>query len=203
MLDSGGQYLDGTTDITRTLSLNKSPTPEQKDRYTRVLKGHIALASAKFPEGTVGSQLDALARYSLWQAGCDYGHGTGHGVGSYLGVHDGPQRISPFPNTTPLMPGMVISNEPGYYKQGEYGIRIESLVLVKRVPKSEGEGDKNMLCFQTLTLAPLDTSLMDKTLMTHDDITWVNAYHQHVYETLQDLVAPDTKIWLKKATIPL
>tara|TARA_R110002095_G_scaffold157755_1_gene136824 strand:+ start:637 stop:2469 length:1833 start_codon:yes stop_codon:yes gene_type:complete len=201
LLDSGGQYLDGTTDITRTISLNKAPSAEQKDRYTRVLKGHIALATARFPEGTVGSQLDPLARYHLWQIGCDYAHGTGHGVGSYLGVHEGPQRISPVPNTVPLLPGMIVSNEPGYYKQGEYGIRIENLVLVKRVPKEDCADDgKTMLCFETITLVPIDTSLVDKDLLTKDEIGWVNRYHQRVYAALNDQVDDATKPWLQKAT---
>lgn len=200
LLDSGGQYLDGTTDITRTISLDKNPTQEQKDRYTRVLKGHIALAIVKFPEGTVGSQLDPLARYHLWQIGCDYAHGTGHGVGSYLGVHEGPQRISALPNTVPLLPGMILSNEPGYYKQGEYGIRIENLVIVKRVSKSDCVDDKSMLCFDTITLVPIDTSLIEKTLLTADERSWVNAYHKRVYETLIHKVDEPTKAWLKKAT---
>lgn len=201
LLDSGGQYLDGTTDITRTISLNKDPSTEQKDRYTRVLKGHIALAAARFPEGTVGSQLDPIARYHLWQIGCDYAHGTGHGVGSYLGVHEGPQRISPLPNTVSLLPGMIISNEPGYYKQGEYGIRIENLVIVKRVPQEDCvDQGKNMLCFETITLAPLDTSLMEKSLLTKEEISWINHYHQRVYETLNSCVDDATKTWLQKAT---
>ncbi|HBN22937.1 MAG TPA: X-Pro aminopeptidase [Holosporales bacterium] len=204
LLDSGGQYLDGTTDITRTLSLNKKPSAEQKDRYTRVLKGHIALAKVRFPEGTVGSQLDPIARYHLWQIGCDYAHGTGHGVGSYLGVHEGPQRISPLPNTVPLLSGMILSNEPGYYKQGEYGIRIENLVLVNRVAKENyTDEDQNMLCFETITLAPLDTSLMDQSLLTADEISWVNSYHQRVYKALKDQVEAETLPWLKEATVSL
>lgn len=204
LLDSGGQYLDGTTDITRTISLNKKPSAEQKDRYTRVLKGHIALAKVRFPEGTVGSQLDPIARYHLWQIGCDYAHGTGHGVGSYLGVHEGPQRISPLPNTVPLLPGMILSNEPGYYKQGEYGIRIENLVLVNRVAQENcADDDQNMLCFETITLAPLDTSLMDQSLLTADEISWVNAYHQRVYEILKNQVDTETLPWLKAATVSL
>jgi len=204
LLDSGGQYLDGTTDTTRTISLNKKPSAEQKDRYTRVLKGHIALAKVRFPEGTVGSQLDPVARYHLWQIGCDYAHGTGHGVGSYLGVHEGPQRISPLPNTVPLLPGMILSNEPGYYKQGEYGIRIENLVLVNRVPKEQcADEGQNMLCFETITLAPLDTSLIDNSLLSADEISWINAYHQRVYETLKDQVEVKTLPWLKNATVSL
>lgn len=204
LLDSGGQYLDGTTDITRTISLNKKPSAEQRDRYTRVLKGHIALAKVRFPEGTVGSQLDPIARYHLWQIGCDYAHGTGHGVGSYLGVHEGPQRISPLPNTVPLLSGMILSNEPGYYKQGEYGIRIENLMLVNRVAKEDCADDgQNMLCFETITLAPLDTSLMDQSILTADEVSWVNAYHQRVYETLKDQVDAETLPWLKDATVSL
>lgn len=204
LLDSGGQYLDGTTDITRTISLNKKPSAEQKDRYTRVLKGHIALAKIRFPEGTVGSQLDPIARYHLWQIGCDYAHGTGHGVGSYLGVHEGPQRISPLPNTVPLLPGMILSNEPGYYKPGEYGIRIENLVLVNRVPKKDcADEGQNMLSFETITVVPLDTSLMDQSLLTAHEISWVNSYHQRVYETLKDQVDKETLPWLKEATVSL
>lgn len=199
LMDSGGQYLDGTTDITRTVSLNQAPTAEQKDRFTRVLKGHIAIATARFPQGTTGAQLDALARSPLWKIGCDYAHGTGHGVGSYLGVHEGPQGISPRANKAPLMPGMVVSNEPGYYKEGAYGIRIENLVLVKRVPKSEGVEDRNMLCFETITLVPFDPSLVDQTLLNSAEKTWLSDYHKRIYETLSPLVDESTKSWLQRA----
>jgi len=172
LVDSGGQYLDGTTDVTRTVFIageGARPSAEQCDRFTRVLKGHIALASARFPTGTVGSALDALARKSLWAAGLDYDHGTGHGVGCYLGVHEGPQRISKIPNKVALGPGMVISNEPGYYRSGKYGIRIENLVLVCAADMAGGERD--MLGFETLTRAPIDRDLIDLDLMSTDEIT--------------------------------
>lgn len=174
LLDSGGQYLTGTTDVTRTMALGP-PTPEQKDRYTRVLKGHIALATAIFPEGTTGAQLDALARQFLWEIGCDYDHGTGHGVGSYLSVHEGPQGLSKRGTNVPLQPGMIVSNEPGYYKEGEYGIRIESLVKVVTL-----ENPKGFLGFETLTLVPLDKDLIDSSLLTEKEKEWVEAYHQRI-----------------------
>ncbi|MBL8675966.1 MAG: M24 family metallopeptidase, partial [Alphaproteobacteria bacterium] len=166
LLDSGGQYLAGTTDITRTLCLG-SPTPEQKEMYTRVLKGHIALAEAIFPEGTTGAQLDVLARQYLWEVGLDYDHGTGHGVGSYLSVHEGPQGISKRGANVPLEPGMILSNEPGYYKEGEYGIRIESLIYVIKLIKPKG-----FLGFEALTLVPLEQKLMDETLLTEKEKKW-------------------------------
>lgn len=199
LLDSGGQYLDGTTDVTRTISLNKNPTPEQKDRFTRVLKGHIALASTYFPEGTTGSQLDALARHALWQGGYDYAHGTGHGVGSYLGVHEGPQRIASIPNSIPLKPGMIVSNEPGYYKEGEYGIRHENLIVVQQAPQKICK-ERPMLCFEDLTLVPIDRSLIDVSLLTEAERTWINTYHQKVREKLWPLMAPDLQKWLENAT---
>jgi Xaa-Pro aminopeptidase len=201
LLDSGGQYLDGTTDITRTICLNKNPSPEEKDRFTRVLKGHIALAHAQFPEGTSGSQLDILARLPLWEMGCDYAHGTGHGVGSYLGVHEGPQSISLRPNTVALKPGMVLSNEPGYYKEDHYGIRIESLVLV--VPVNNAHHEKPFLKFETLTLVPIDLSLIERVLLTSEEIDWINAYHTHVRKTLSPLVGPETRKWLERATVKI
>src|SRR4029079_5670070 len=161
LLDSGAQYLDGTTDITRTIAIG-APTAEMRDRFTRVLKGHIALALARFPKGTTGSQLDAFARRALWEEGLDYDHGTGHGVGSYLGVHEGPQRISKAPNAQPLLPGMIVSNEPGYYKTGAYGIRIENLVCVQ---PCDDDAERPMLCFETLTLAPIDRRLVMRELL--------------------------------------
>ena len=199
LLDSGAQYLDGTTDVTRTVAIGE-PTAEMKDRFTRVLKGHIALALARFPKGTTGTQLDAFARGGLWQIGLDYDHGTGHGVGSYLGVHEGPQRISKAPSTQPLLPGMIVSNEPGYYKTGAYGIRIENLVLVQPV---EANGERGMLGFETLTLAPIDRSLIDPALLDDDEIEWLDAYHARVREILTPLVDPGTAAWLGEATIPL
>lgn len=177
LLDSGGQYLTGTTDVTRTIALG-TPTAEQKDRYTRVLKGHIALATAIFPLGTTGAQLDVLARQHLWKGGCDYDHGTGHGVGSYLSVHEGPQGISKKGTDVPLRPGMILSNEPGYYKEGEYGIRIENLVQVIEIA-----GMKGFYGFETLTLVPLDLKLVDASLLTEQEREWVNNYHERILET--------------------
>jgi Xaa-Pro aminopeptidase len=172
LLDSGGQYLTGTTDITRTLCLG-TPSPEQKEMYTRVLKGHIALAETIFPEGTMGAQLDILARQYLWEAGLDYDHGTGHGVGSYLGVHEGPQSISKRGSNISLQPGMILSNEPGYYKEGEYGIRIESLVYIIKLTKPKG-----FLGFEPLTLVPLEKKLIDETLLTEKEKKWIEDYHK-------------------------
>jgi len=198
LLDSGAQYLDGTTDVTRTIAIGE-PSAEMCDRFTRVLKGHIALALAHFPKGTSGTQLDAFARRALWQKGLDYDHGTGHGVGSYLGVHEGPQRISKAPNAQPLLPGMIVSNEPGYYKTGVYGIRIENLVLVQPADGSAGE----MLGFETLTLAPIDRNLVDLALLDEDEIAWLDAYHARVRETLTPLLDPETQRWLAAVTEPI
>ena len=190
LLDSGGQYWDGTTDVTRTIALG-APTEEQQEDFTRVLKGHIALASAVFPKGVTGSELDALARMPLWHVGKDYDHGTGHGVGCYLSVHEGPQRISRVANNVALEAGMIVSNEPGFYKAGEYGIRIENLVLVETI-------DKKFLRFKTLTLAPIDRNLIDKDLLHADEIKWLNDYHARVFNTLRPLVDKKTAMWLKK-----
>jgi len=200
LLDSGAQYLDGTTDITRTIAIGQ-PSAEMRDRFTRVLKGHIALATAHFPKGTTGTQLDAFARRGLWQAGLDYDHGTGHGVGSYLSVHEGPQRISKAPNAQPLLPGMIVSNEPGYYKTSEYGIRIENLVVVQ--PAEGSRGERDMLCFETLTLAPIDRTLVDLDLLEAGEIAWLDAYHARVRAEIGPLVDPDTARWLDAATAPL
>ena len=197
LVDSGGQYRDGTTDITRTVGIG-TPSPEMKDRFTRVLKGHIALATARFPVGTTGSQLDALARYSLWQAGLDYDHGTGHGVGAYLSVHEGPHRISKVASTVALQPGMIVSNEPGYYKTGAYGIRIENLVAVKEA-QIEG-ADRKYLEFETLTLAPIDINSIDLGLMTEQEKAWLNAYHARVREVVDPQVDEATRAWLVEAT---
>ncbi|MBY0509876.1 MAG: aminopeptidase P family protein, partial [Rhodospirillaceae bacterium] len=198
LLDSGGQYLDGTTDVTRTIAIGKA-TPEQKHRFTLVLKGHIALGQARFVKGTTGSQLDALARHALWQEGLDYDHGTGHGVGTFLGVHEGPQRISKVGNTIALEPGMVISNEPGYYKTGEYGIRIENLVAVREAAKVPG-AEKPLLEFETITLAPIDLNMVEPSLLTDAEKKWLNAYHARVREVISPLVDATTKMWLGKAT---
>jgi Xaa-Pro aminopeptidase len=197
LVDSGAQYLDGTTDVTRTVAIGK-PSDNMRRHFTLVLQGHIALATARFPEGTAGSQLDILARRALWADGLDYEHGTGHGVGHYLGVHEGPQRISKHPNRVALEPGMVVSNEPGYYETGAYGIRIENLVTVKTA-----EPDEKMLEFETLTLAPLDRTLIDLDLMTGDEIAWVDAYHARVAEEIGPLVDKATAAWLKDVTAPL
>ena len=199
LVDSGAQYLDGTTDVTRTVAIG-APTPEMRDRFTRVLKGHIALAICRFPKGTSGSQLDALARHALWQVGLDFDHGTGHGVGSYLGVHEGPQRISKLPNAQPLLPGMIVSDEPGYYKTGVYGIRIENLVVV--TPTAVAGAEREMLGFETLTLAPIDRALIEPALLTSEEIAWLDAYHACVRREVGPLVDAETRDWLDFATQP-
>jgi len=201
LIDSGGQYVDGTTDITRTVAIGRA-SKEMKDRFTRVLKGHIALSRVRFPKGTTGHQLDALARMSLWEAGLDYDHGTGHGVGSYLGVHEGPHRIAKFVNTQPLEPGMIVSNEPGYYKTGAYGIRIENLQVVTPAADIEG-GERPMLGFDTLTLAPIARDLIVKQLLTKEEIAWVNGYHARVWEKIGPQLVGDAKTWLEAAAKPL
>lgn len=177
LIDSGGQYPDGTTDVTRTV-VRGTPTPEMKDRFTRVLKGHIALATATFPKGTTGAQLDALARQFLWQAGLDYDHGTGHGVGAFLCVHEGPQRIGKRGGDVALEVGMILSNEPGYYKAGEYGIRIENLVMVVEAQAQDSE--KKFLAFETLTFAPIDERLIDWSIMSEAETSWLKDYHARV-----------------------
>ena len=197
LVDSGGQYRDGTTDITRTIAIG-TPTAEMRDRFTRVLKGHIALGTARFPVGTTGSQLDALARYALWQAGLDYDHGTGHGVGAYLSVHEGPQRISKVASTVALQPGMIVSNEPGYYKAGGYGIRIENLLAVREA-KIEG-ADRAYLEFETLTLAPIDLACLEPALLNAGERQWLNDYHRRVRETVAPQVDEPTRAWLAEAT---
>ncbi|HZL41377.1 MAG TPA: aminopeptidase P family protein [Pseudolabrys sp.] len=200
LVDSGAQYEDGTTDITRTVAIG-APSDEMRDRFTRVLKGHIAIASAVFPEGTSGAQLDPLARTALWQAGLDFDHGTGHGVGSYLSVHEGPARISKL-GTVALRRGMILSNEPGYYKTGAYGIRIENLVLVTPAPEPAG-GEKPLNAFETLTLAPIDRRLIDKRLLTAKERNWIDSYHAHVQEVLSPLLDEKTRAWLDAAARPL
>ena len=198
LVDSGGQYLDGTTDVTRTIPIG-APSDEMRRRFTLVLKGHIALAAAHFPRGTTGSQLDTLARRHLWAAGLDYDHGTGHGVGSYLGVHEGPHRISKAPNRVPLDVGMIVSNEPGYYKTGEYGIRIENLITVIAATAPDG-ADKDMLGFEALTHAPIDLRLVEATMLTADEINWLDGYHGAVRDLLLPLIDTDTARWLTQAT---
>jgi Xaa-Pro aminopeptidase len=200
LIDSGGQYEDGTTDITRTIAVG-TPTADMRKKFTLVLKGHIAIARAVFPDGTTGAQLDTLARQFLWQAGADFDHGTGHGVGSYLSVHEGPARISKLGNA-PLKRGMILSNEPGYYRTGAYGIRIENLILVTEAPPVEG-AEKPLNTFETLTLAPIDRNLIDPKLMTPDEIVWLDAYHARVLEMLAPLVDLSTRAWLYGATAPL
>jgi len=197
LIDSGAQYLSGTTDITRTISTGKT-TAEQRDRYTRVLKGMIGIATARFPRGTSGAQLDILARQHLWQAGVTYNHGTGHGVGAFLSVHEGPIGISPR-YATPLEPGQIISDEPGYYKEGGYGIRIENLVMVVESPVGGGR----YLEFETLTLAPIDTRPIELSLLTASERDWLNAYHAGVYKKLSPLLPAEVKAWLKAATKPV
>lgn len=201
LIDSGGQYPDGTTDITRTAPIG-TPTDEMRDRFTRVLKGHIALARLKFPTGTTGHQIDAIARKPLWDAGLDYDHGTGHGVGSFLGVHEGPQRIAKAPNSQPLLPGMILSNEPGFYKAGEFGIRIENLIVVRRAEPIAGS-DRDMLEFETITVAPIDLDLVDADLLTDDERDWLNGYHALVRDRVGPQLPPPMKDWFKQATRPL
>ncbi|MFC3079541.1 aminopeptidase P family protein [Phenylobacterium terrae] len=201
LVDSGAQYLDGTTDVTRTVAIGE-PSREMAERFTLVLKGHLALARVRFPQGTTGSALDALARAPLWSAGLDYDHGTGHGVGSYLGVHEGPQRISKAPSPVALRPGMIVSNEPGYYKEGAYGIRIENLQFVTEPAPVPG-GERPMLGFETLTLAPIDRRLIVREMLTEEERTQMDAYHARVLAVVGPQVEPDVRAWLEEACAPL
>ena len=196
LVDSGAQYEDGTTDITRTIAVGRA-SALMRDRFTRVLKGHIAVARAVFPAGTTGVQIDALARAALWRAGLDFDHGTGHGVGSYLSVHEGPQRIAKT-GTTALAPGMIVSDEPGYYAAGKFGIRTENLVAVEA--RAIPGGERPMLGFETLTLAPIDLSLVEPKLLDADEIAWLDAYHARVRKALTPRVDASTRTWLAKAT---
>jgi Xaa-Pro aminopeptidase len=199
LLDSGGQYFSGTTDITRTILVGKA-TEEQKINYTLVLKGHINLAQAIFPRGTTGSQLDVLARLPLWKRGLEYNHGTGHGVGQFLSVHEGPQSISQRASMVALEPGMILSNEPGFYQTGEYGIRIENLVYVATTLIN----NKEFLCFKNLTMVPFDYRLIDTSLLSQNEIAWVNNYHNQIQHTLSNAVKDDcVRDWLHKFTAPL
>lgn len=202
LIDSGGQYLDGTTDVTRTIAIG-APRQDVKDRFTRVLRGHIRLATAVFPAGTLGSRLDPLARLALWEAGLDYDHGTGHGVGHFLNVHEGPNHLpaTPRPEETGIEAGMILSNEPGYYKAGDYGIRIENLVVAV-ARKVEG-AEKPMLGFETITLAPIDRDLIDVALLTDAEIDWLDSYHAKVLDHIGPLVPADTRRWLQERTAPL
>ncbi|MBM3618706.1 MAG: aminopeptidase P family protein [Alphaproteobacteria bacterium] len=202
LLDSGGQYLDGTTDVTRTMVIGQ-PTDEMKKRFTQVLQGHIGIATAVFPKGVTGQQLDVLARGPLWAEGEDYAHGTGHGVGSFLGVHEGPQGIHRRSDVA-FQPGMILSNEPGYYKTGEFGIRTESLVVVKEKAGTGGDtGKPPYYEFETITMAPIDRRLVDVDMLTDKELNWLNAYHQKVQETLAPAMDKKELEWLKQATRPL
>ncbi len=201
LVDSGGQYPDGTTDITRTVPIG-TPSADMKRHYTLVLKGHIAMDRVRFPEGTTGTHLDTLARHALWQAGLDYDHGTGHGVGVYLGVHEGPQRIAKAWNATPLSPGMIVSNEPGFYKEGAYGIRIENLQYVTPPEAIEG-GDRPMLGFECVTFAPLARDLIDIELLSAEERDWVDDYHLRVVAEIGDLIDGEAAEWMKTACAPL
>jgi Xaa-Pro aminopeptidase len=199
LIDSGAQYEDGTTDVTRTVAVG-SPSAEMRTHFTLVLKGHIAIATATFPEGTTGAQLDPFARRALWAAGLDFDHGTGHGVGSYLSVHEGPARISKL-GTAKLESGMIVSNEPGFYKTGAYGIRIENLELI--VPAAAPAGaDKKLLGFEALTLAPIDRRLIELALLTPDEIAWLDRYNAKVRRRLTPELDAATASWLEKATAP-
>ena len=203
LLDCGAQYHDGTTDITRTVWIGQAtgqePPSELRENFTRVLQGHMALAQAIFPQGTTGSQLDCLARQFLWRAGKDFDHGTGHGVGSFLSVHEGPQRISKIGSTTWLQPGMILSNEPGYYRPGAYGIRLENLVVVTELPDQPGF-ERKMLGFESLSLAPFDLRLVDWSLLTPPEVAWLDDYHQRVWQELSPELPPAERDWLRQAT---
>jgi len=205
LCDSGGQYQDGTTDITRTVPLG-IPSDEMRDRFTRVLQGHIAIATALFPKGTRGSQLDSFARRPLWEAGLDYAHGTGHGVGAFLSVHEGPQRISPVGSSQaggdePLQAGMILSNEPGYYKDNDYGIRIENLILV--VDKPVAGADKEVLGFETLTFAPIDRRLIVTDMLSAAERTWLDDYHKQVLALIGPQLEGEDRTWLETQCAPL
>jgi len=202
LVDSGGQYLDGTTDVTRTVAIGRPPA-EAKRRFTQVLKGHIALARVCFPDNTSGSQLDTLARQFLWADGVDFDHGTGHGVGCYLSVHEGPQRISRVPNSVGLRPGMVLSNEPGYYKTGAYGIRIENLLTVVPLSPAPEGAERTMYAFETLTLAPIDRHLIERDMLTTDEVDWLNAYHARVLSDVGPNLPRADALWLEDACRPL
>ena len=200
LIDSGGQYVDGTTDVTRTVAVGK-PTAEMKRHYGLVLKSHIAIAAARFPAGTRGQDLDPFARGPLWAAGLDFDHGTGHGVGSYLSVHEGPQRISRL-GTEELEPGMILSNEPGYYREDAYGIRLENLILVRPAEEIEG-GERKMLSFETLTLVPFDRRLIDPKQLLSWELAWLNDYHARIREKIEPLIASEDRPWLRHATAPI
>jgi Xaa-Pro aminopeptidase len=201
LVDSGAQYLDGTTDVTRTVAMGE-PSQEMRERFTLVLQGHLALAAIRFPVGTTGSALDALARLPLWSRGLDYDHGTGHGVGVYLGVHEGPHRIAKMPNFVALRPGMIVSNEPGFYKEGEYGIRIENLQYVAGPDPIPG-GERPMLRFETLTLAPIDRRLIVTEMLSPAERAQLDAYHARVLAEIGPKLEPEVRAWMEAACAPL
>jgi Xaa-Pro aminopeptidase len=199
LVDSGGHYSGGTTDITRTITLG-SPTPQQRKDFTLVLKGHIALANARFPIGTRGYQIDMLARKPLWDNGLNYGHGTGHGVGYCLSVHEGPQSVSPAGNRTAIEPGMLLSNEPAVYREGEYGIRTENLIICYEDEETEFG---TFLKFDTVSLCYIDKNLIDRSLLNEEEISWINSYHSEVYEKLAKDLTVEERSWLREKTEPL
>ncbi|MCK0149362.1 aminopeptidase P family protein [Marivita sp. S6314] len=201
LVDSGGQYVDGTTDITRTIAIG-TVGDEERRAFTLVLKGMIAISCLRWPVGLAGRDLDALARVALWAHGMDYAHGTGHGVGSYLSVHEGPQRLARA-GTVPFMPGMILSNEPGFYKEGAFGIRIENLIVVEEAPRLDTQSVPEMLRFETITFAPIDTRLVDVALLTQDERTWLNAYHAQVLDQIGPLVDGAVHRWLESACAPI
>ena len=202
LVDSGGQYDEGTTDVTRTIAIG-APSAEMRTRFTQVLKGHIAIATARFPKGVTGSQLDPFARQALWAAGVDYDHGTGHGVGSYLNVHEGPQRISKSHSAVAFQPGMIVSNEPGYYKTGAFGIRIENLVVCYPVVDAADGAEKELFGFETLTLAPIDRRLIEASMLSPQEVAWLDGYHARVLEEIGPLVDAEVRAWLEDACAPL
>jgi Xaa-Pro aminopeptidase len=201
LVDSGGQYVDGTTDITRTMAIG-SVGDEEKQNFTRVLQGMIAISQLRFPKGMAGRDLDVLARAQLWQAGLDYAHGTGHGVGSYLSVHEGPQRLARS-GTVPFAPGMILSNEPGFYREGAYGIRIENLIVVQKAPALPGQTVSHMYQFETLTWVPIDRRLIVTDMLTSSELTWLNSYHAEVLSRVGPTVGGDASDWLARACAPL
>ena len=198
LVDSGGQYVDGTTDITRTIATG-APTDDQQQAFTRVLQGMIAVSRVRWPRGATGRDLDPLARAPLWMAGRDYDHGTGHGVGVFLGVHEGPQRISRV-SEVPLQPGMILSNEPGYYREGAFGIRIENLIVVEEAKPLPGGDNRDQLSFRTLTWVPIDTRLVVTAMLSPDERDWLNGYHSEVFALISPRVSEETQAWLKQAT---
>ncbi|MFN7598494.1 MAG: aminopeptidase family protein P, partial [Cereibacter sp.] len=201
LVDSGGQYVDGTTDITRTIALG-DPGDQARMAFTRVLQGMIAISRARFPKGLAGRDLDPLARAALWLAGQDYDHGTGHGVGAFLSVHEGPQRISRM-SEVPLEPGMILSNEPGYYREGQFGIRIENLIVVQAAPDLPGGDDRRQYCFETLTFVPIDRRLIDVAMLSPGERTWLNAYHAETLAKLSPRLSAGARAWLEQAAAPL